>query len=64
VNQRSTAYAGLEKAVRDGIVRTDDEILVMNTGSGLKDIRTAMTAVTPAPVIAPSLKELKKFLKK
>jgi threonine synthase len=60
----STAYAGLEKAVRDGIVGHDDEILVMNTGSGLKDIRTAMLAVTPAPVIEPSLKELKKFLKK
>jgi threonine synthase len=60
----STAYAGLEKAVRDGIVGRDDEILVMNTGSGLKDIRTAMLAVAPAPVIEPSLKELKKFLKK
>lgn len=60
----ATAYAGLEKAVREGIVGQDDDILVMNTGSGLKDIRTAMQAVTPAPVIEPTLKELKKFLKK
>ena len=60
----ATAYAGLEKAVREGIVGQDDDILVMNTGSGLKDIRTAMQAVAPAPVIEPTLKELKKFLKK
>ena len=60
----ATAYAGLEKAVREGIVGQDDDILVMNTGSGLKDIKTAMQAVAPAPVIEPTLKELKKFLKK
>ena len=59
----STAYAGLEKAVSENIVSHDDDILVMNTGSGLKDIRTAMQAVTAAPIIEPTLKELKKFLK-
>ncbi len=59
----STAYAGLEKAVRENIVSHDDDILVMNTGSGLKDIKTAMQAVTAAPIIEPTLKELKKFLK-
>jgi threonine synthase len=59
----STAYAGLEKAVRENIVNHDDDILVMNTGSGLKDIRTAMQAVSAAPIIEPTLKELKKFLK-
>jgi threonine synthase len=60
----STAYAGLEKAVRENIVGHDDDILVMNTGSGLKDIRTAMQAVTAAPIIEPTLQELKIFLKK
>jgi threonine synthase len=59
----STAYAGLEKAVRENIVSHEDDILVMNTGSGLKDIRTAMQAVAAAPIIEPTLKELKKFLK-
>jgi threonine synthase len=60
----STAYAGLEKAVEEGIVGADDEVVVMNTGSGLKDIRAAMQAVNAAPIIEPSLKELKKYLKK
>ncbi len=60
----STAYAGLEKAVEEGIVDADDEVVVMNTGSGLKDIRAAMQAVAAASIIEPSLKELKKYLKK
>lgn len=58
----SAAYAGLVSAVRQGLVQPDDPILVMNTGSGLKDVRAAAQAVTPAPVIEPSLPALKKFL--
>ncbi|MCX6056034.1 MAG: threonine synthase [Chloroflexi bacterium] len=58
----STAYAGLEKAVRDGIMGKDDEVVVLNTGSGLKDIRAAMQAVTAAPIIEPTMKALKRHL--
>ena len=60
----STAYAGLEKAVQQGLVGADDEIVVLNTGSGLKDIRAAMMAVSPAPIIEPTIRELKKHLKR
>jgi len=58
----ATAYAGLVKAAREGIVRPEELILVLNTGSGLKDIRAAMQAVGEAPVIEPSLEALKKLL--
>jgi threonine synthase len=58
----ATAYAGLVKAVASGIVKSDDPILVMNTGSGLKDIRAAMQAVTEAPIIEPTLDAVKKIL--
>jgi threonine synthase len=58
----STAYAGLEAAVRMGFVGPDDEVLVMNTGSGLKDIRSAMKAVPEALIIEPTLSALKKVL--
>jgi len=58
----ATAYAGLLKALRQGIVGPDDPILVLNTGSGLKDTRAAMQAVHPAPVIEPTLQALKKHL--
>jgi threonine synthase len=58
----AAAYAGLRQAVMTGLVTPGDEVVVMNTGSGLKDIRAAMQAVTPAPVIDPDLKSLKKHL--
>ena len=58
----ASAYAGLEKALANGMVDPDDPILVLNTGSGLKDVKAAMQAVQPAPVIEPSLNSLKKYL--
>jgi threonine synthase len=58
----ATAYAGLVKAVADGTVSADDPIVVLNTGSGLKDVRAAMQAVEPAPVIEPTLEAIKRLL--
>ena len=58
----ATAYAGLVKATSSGVVRSDDPILVLNTGSGLKDVRAAMQAVQSAPIIEPTLDAVKKLL--
>ena len=58
----ATAYAGLVKALVSGIVGSEDPILVLNTGSGLKDVRAAMQAVKAAPVIKPTLAAVKKLL--
>lgn len=58
----ATAYAGLLKALQTGLVQPDDPVLVLNTGSGLKDIRAAMQAVKEAPVIEPTMAALKKHL--
>lgn len=58
----ATAYAGLVKATSSGVVRSDDPILVVNTGSGLKDVRAAMQAVQSAPIIEPTLDAVKKLL--
>ncbi|MCE1253845.1 MAG: threonine synthase [Anaerolineae bacterium] len=59
----ATAFAGFKKALKTGLVHGDDPILVLNTGSGLKDVRAAMQAVHEAPVIKPTLDALKTFLK-
>src|SRR5512142_2611563 len=59
----ATAYAGLVRAATDGIVREDEPVLVMNTGSGLKDVKAAMQAVSEAPVVKPTLEALKQVLK-
>jgi len=57
----ATAYAGLVKALQEGLVTTDDPVLVLNTGSGLKDIKAAMNAVPEAPVIKPTLEAVKQL---
>lgn len=58
----ATSYAGLVKALQDGLIQPDEPTLVMNTGSGLKDVKAAMQAVSEAPVIEPSLDAVKKVL--
>ena len=58
----ATAYAGLVKAASSGLVGGEDPILVLNTGSGLKDVRAAMQAVQSAPIIEPTLEAVKKLL--
>jgi threonine synthase len=59
----ATAYAGLVKAVNEGQIKPDDPVVVMLTGSGLKDVKAAMQAVGEAPVIPPELGAVKEVLK-
>ncbi len=58
----ATAYAGLVKAAKQGVVKAGDPILVLNTGSGLKDVGAAMKAVSAALVIEPTLEAVKRIL--
>jgi threonine synthase len=54
----ATGYAGLVKALADGMVEPEAPILVMNTGSGLKDVQAARKSVGDAPIIKPDLQEV------
>ncbi len=58
----ATALAGLVAAKASGWLEADAPALVMNTGSGLKDVRAAMQSVLSAPVIEPTLDAVKKLL--
>ncbi len=58
----ATAYVGMQKAVESGLIGADDDVLVVNTGSGLKDIRSAMVATGEAAVIEPTMDALTKYL--
>ena len=58
----AAAFAGLAAAKSQGWLEPEAPVLVMNTGSGLKDVRAAMQAVQPAPIIEPTLEALKKIL--
>jgi threonine synthase len=41
----AAAYAGLIKAVAEGLVGADERVVVLNTGNGLKDVAGAMKSV-------------------
>ncbi|HET7009490.1 MAG TPA: pyridoxal-phosphate dependent enzyme [Anaerolineales bacterium] len=58
----AAGYAGLMKAVVQSRVGPDERIVVMVTGSGLKDVRAAMQAVGEAVIIPPSLDALQRAL--
>src|SRR5574341_2198883 len=58
----ATAYAGLARAAAQGLVGNEAPVLVLNTGSGLKDVRAAMQAVPEAPIIEPTLDAIRKIL--
>ncbi len=58
----ATAFAGLKAALRDGLVSPDEPILVLSTGSGLKDVKAAMAAVPAAPVVPPKVEALSRVL--
>ena len=58
----ATAYAGMVKALSEGLVAPEQPILVLNTGNGLKDIKAAMQSVQAAPIIEPTFDALKKHL--
>ena len=57
----ATAYAGLVKAVRQGLVDADETIVCLITGSGLKDIRSAMQAAGDGTHIEPTIEAVRKL---
>ena len=59
----ATSYAGLVKAVQQGIIGPENPVMVINTGSGLKDVKAAMQAAGEAPVIKPTLEAVREVIK-
>ncbi len=51
----ATAYAGLVVAVQQKLVHPDETIVMLNTGSGLKDVPAAMSVTGGVTVIPPTL---------
>lgn len=59
----ATAYAGLVAAVEQKLIKPSERVVVLNTGSGLKDITAARKAAGEALLIEPTLKALQQVLK-
>ena len=60
----AAAYAGLAKAVEQGLVHPDERIVVLSTGNGLKDIASARKSVGEPAVVDKSLDDVKRVLKR
>ncbi|HEY80893.1 MAG TPA: threonine synthase [Anaerolineae bacterium] len=62
----AAAYAGLRKAAATGLVSPENRIVVINTGSGLKDVASAMKAATMTGAepyrIRPALEAVRRAL--
>jgi threonine synthase len=58
----AAAFAGLQQAHSQGLVAPDELVVVLNTGSGLKDIKAATEITEGMRVIPPTLAAVKQAL--
>lgn len=58
----AAAYAGLVKAVDDGLVTADERVVLLATGNGLKDVQSAMRSVGKPHRIAPKMENVRQAL--
>lgn len=58
----AAAYAGLASASQQELVRSDEIVVVLITGSGLKDVSAALQSVASATVIQPTLQALEQAM--
>jgi threonine synthase len=58
----AAAYAGLVKAVEQRLVQPEERVVVLATGSGLKDVATAMKAVGQPNIVAPDPADVRRAL--
>ncbi len=58
----SAAYAGLLKAAQSDMLEKDEQVLVLITGNGLKDIASAQKSVTQAHKVSPNIDDLDRVL--
>ncbi len=60
----ATPYAGLVKAIQQAMVQPDETVVVLVTGNGLKDVKSAIKAAGQARHVEPSLDDLKRLWSK
>ncbi len=58
----SAAYAGLVQAVRAHKIDRDETVIVVITGNGLKDVKSAMQAAGQATIIEPTLNAVRRVI--
>lgn len=59
----ATAFAGLQLAQRKGLLEPSETVVVISTGSGLKDVPAAMRVAGEPAIIPPTLEAVAEHLK-
>lgn len=58
-----TSFAGLKKLVDLGKINEDETVVIIVSGSGLKDIKSAQRAVSKPELVKPDINELINYLR-
>ncbi len=58
----AAVFAGAQAAVQSGLIQTDDTVLLLGTGNGLKDVRRAQESVAGGLRVAPTLDAVRQAL--
>lgn len=56
------AFAGVRKAIKEGVIKSEESIVIINTGNGLKDIKSGLKAVALPTAIKPEIREVERML--
>ncbi len=59
----SAVYAGAKRAVQSEIIKSDERVVLLVTGNGLKDVRRAQTSVGVGLRVQPTLESIRRALR-
>lgn len=60
----AASFAGLVKAIQTGLILPEERTVLLVTGSGLKDVQSAMQAVGEAQRIQPHLRDVERAMQR
>jgi len=60
----SAVYAGAQRAVQSGIIHSEERVVLLVTGNGLKDVKRAQTAVSGGLRVQPDLESVRQALQR
>lgn len=55
--------AGLIRLIRQGRIKSNEKVVLVVTGNGLKDIKSASSVIKKPPVLKPDICDLERYLK-
>lgn len=60
----AASFVGTQRAVQSGIIHADESVLILSTGSGLKDVRRAQQSVQGGIRVLPDLDSIRQVLRR